>query len=94
MSEKSNGFYHRHPDARRLEQDTKKANIKSAILNLYGNFVEGGKPEHIITINELTQMLNINVNQLKNQLFSAYKTQSLNDVLQALGLPYKKINTR
>lgn len=74
---------------KRREQE--RAKIKAAFLNYYGQMVESGKPEHIITSNEAKQIWDvIPPYTLAALLKKTYGTGSLNEVLEGMNFPFKK----
>ena len=69
----------------------KQDNIKATLQNYYGQMVEAGRPDHIITNNEAQQIFGVKNSQELNKLFSSAftKIHAFNDVLRAAGLPGK-----
>ncbi len=74
------------------KEKEKQDNIKATLQNYYGQMVEAGRPDHIITNNEAQQIFGVKNSQELNKLFSSAftKVHTFNDVLRAAGLPCKK----
>ncbi len=71
------------------QQETKQIKIKTALLNLHAAFVEGGKPNHVITPSEAAQVIGCKQSDLYSWLHDAYCELSFTNVLKILNLPYK-----
>lgn len=76
----------------KLQYDTEQRlrnNLTAKILGYYSQLVEGGKEGHKITMNEASQILGCPTDELPRLIKRATGSNSLNDLLDSLGLPHK-----
>ena len=73
------------------EYENQSELVKNALLEAHRQWVEQGKPKHIINSEEAQQILGLNSHdELRALLRHLYRHTNLDTLLEVLGLPHKK----
>ena len=81
------------PDSINIKTEIiEKDKVKDKLLAFYGQWVESGHPEHIITRNEVAQIFGLaNTKLVTNYLQKRFNHTNLDFVLQSMGLPHNPL---